>query len=290
MEQIIYADVLFIVNFSMDFIALYITSKLIHNQVGIFTLIISSGIGGVYGVISLISSGNPILNALINAAIAFLMCFITFGIPSILILIRNTLTFYGISFLMGGAMTGIFYMTNKGVMGRGVVINGEPASIYSDISPLSIILSALGAVIFSYICSGVMKKIKGVKKARINVKFNGKETSFSGICDTGNLLLDPITSLPCLICSYDAFSPLIPMGLVPLFRDKNVSLLEYTDPTLVKRIRIIPMKGVGSSGILLGIIPDEITLNGVKKELCIACDPKTSSFAETESIIPASVI
>lgn len=290
MEQIIYADVLFIVNFSMDFIALYITSKLIHHHISILALIFSAGIGGTYGVISVISSGNGIINALINLSIAALMCFIVFGSHSLLLLIRNTLTFYGISFLMGGAMTGIFYMTNKGALGRGVVINGEPNTIYSEISPISLILCAFAAVMFSYLCSLIMKKIKSVKKADITVRFNGKEITFTGICDTGNLLTDPISSLPCIICSFQKFKHLIPNTLIPLFRDKNVGLLEYIDPELSKKIRIIPMRGVGSSGILLGIIPDEAKLNGVKKELCIACDPEANSYGETEAIIPASVI
>lgn len=290
MEQIVYADVLFIVNFSMDFLSLYITGKLLHNSAHIFALIMSSAIGGLYGVAALFLSGNSIINALINICVAMLICFISYGMPSILMLIRNTLIFYGIGFLMGGVMTGIFYMVNKGLCGRGIVIDGSPNTLTSDIPPGLLIASAVLAMLFSYICSAVMKKVKEVKKSDIYIRIADKEANFTGICDSGNLLTEPGACLPCLICNLSVIKKLVPIGILPIFSEKKLGILEFADPFFASRIKLIPMHTVGGSGIIVGIIPDEVKINGQSKRLCVACDPDTPSFSDTESIIPSSVM
>ncbi len=290
MEQIIYADILFIVNFSMDFLALYMASRLLHNNCHFAALILSAGIGAVYGVAGLFLSGSGVLDMLINAAVAVLMCYIVFGAASILTLIRNTLCFYGISFLMGGVMTGIYNLANKGLMGRGIVINGDSASIVSNIPPLTFIITALASVIFSYLCSALCARMRSRKKASVYIRIGKRDINITGLCDSGNLLTEPYGSLPCLICNLKSVEPLLPIGIVPLFREMKIGLLEYADPELAKRIRLVPMRSVGGSGIKPGIIPDEITINGEAKRLCIVCDTENEDYGGAEAIIPASVL
>lgn len=290
MEQIIYADILFIVNFSMDFLALYIASRLLHNNCHFASLVMSAGIGAVYGVASLFLSGSGVLNLLINTAVALLMCYIVFGAVSILVLIRNTLCFYGISFLMGGVMTGVYNLANKGLVGRGIVINGESASLISDMPPLTFIIIAVTSVMFSCLCSALSAKLKSKKKASVYIRIGKRDISITGLCDSGNLLCEPAGSLPCLICNLKSIEALLPIGVIPLFRDMKIGLLEYADPELAKKIRLVPMKTVGGSGIKPGIIPDEIRINGEEKRLCVVCDSGSDGYGDTESIIPASVL
>ena len=289
-EQIIYADVLFIVNFSMDFLALYIASRLLHHSCHFASLIMAAGIGAVYGVASLFLSGSGVLNALINTAVALLMCYIVFGAASILILIRNTLCFYGISFLMGGVMTGVYNLANKGLCGRGIIINGDSAALVSDIPPLTFVVIAVVSVLFSYLCSAVTSRLKARKKASVYIRIGKRDINITGLCDSGNLLTEPYGSLPCLICNLSSIEELLPVGVVPLFRDMKLGLLEYTDPELAKRIRLVPMRSVGGSGIKPGIIPDEIKINGEAKRLCVVCDAENEDFGGAESIVPASIL
>lgn len=290
MEQIIYADILFIVNFSMDFLALYIVSKLLHHNCHFASLIMSAGIGAVYGVASLFLSGSAVINTLINTAVALLMCYIVFGAVSILALIRNTLCFYGVSFLMGGVMTGVYNLANKGLVGRGIVINGDSASLVSDIPSLTFIIIAVISVAFSYFCSAVSARLKSRKKASVYIRIGKKEINITGLCDSGNLLCEPAGSLPCLICNLKSIESLLPIGVIPLFREMKIGLLEYADPELAKRIRLVPTRSVGGSGIKPGIIPDEIRINGESKRLCVVCDTENDDYGGTESIIPASVL
>ena len=50
MEQVVYGDVLFIINFSMDFLSLYVTAKFIHLRLRLVPAIAAAAIGAVYGV------------------------------------------------------------------------------------------------------------------------------------------------------------------------------------------------------------------------------------------------
>ena len=290
MEKIIYADVLFIINFSMDFLSLYIVSRILHKDTHVFSLVMAAAVGGAYGVAALFLTGNAVLSFLINTAVAILMCYIVFGAASMLMLIRNTLCFYGISFLMGGVMTGIYNLANKGLNGRGIVINGEHEELVSHIEPITFAIIAAVSVILSYICSGITSKLRSRKKATVYIRIGDREVCLTGLCDSGNLLTEPAGSLPCLICNYTALEPILPVGTLPLFRDMKLGLLEYADPQTVQRIRLVPMKSVGGSGIRPGIIPDEIKINGDPKKLCVVCDTENNSYADTESVIPASVM
>ena len=53
MEQVIYADVLFAVNFSMDFLSLYLTGKVFRARMRPVPLTLAAGIGALYGTASL---------------------------------------------------------------------------------------------------------------------------------------------------------------------------------------------------------------------------------------------
>lgn len=290
MEQIIYGDVLFIVNFSMDFLSLYITSKLLHKSAGVFALVFSACIGALYGVISIFQSGNVILNALINLAVAMLMCYILFGFGSILSHIRNTIVFYSVSFLLGGAMTALYTLINNGLAGRNIVINGNNHTLYADIPISAFAVIAVISVIFSYICGFILKRKASQKNAKIKITYKNKTIELEGLCDTGNLLCEPAGGLSVAVCAYDKLEPILPIGVRPLFREAKIGLLEFADQEFAKRVRIIPVSHVGGKGILIGLIPDRVEINGEDKKLCIACTNDTKSFGEKECIIPASVL
>ncbi|MBQ8404697.1 MAG: sigma-E processing peptidase SpoIIGA, partial [Clostridia bacterium] len=50
MTEYIYGDVLFIINFSMDFIALFICGKIMHFRMNPWRMALAATLGGVYGV------------------------------------------------------------------------------------------------------------------------------------------------------------------------------------------------------------------------------------------------
>jgi len=290
LEQIIYGDVLFIINFSMDFLTIYLVSKIIHSNPSLSQLLLSSGIGALYGVMSLFQSGPVIVSIFVNISVTVIMAFTVFGIHSMIVLIRNSLLIYGVGFLIGGTMTALFTMVNNGISGRSIVIDNENRTLYNDIPFSLFIIIAILALVFSYLCGLLLKKRAARKEAELKISLCGKSTSLNALADSGNLLCEPLGGLPVAICAYDKLEPILPLGVRPLFRDSKIGLLEFTDPKFAKRVRMIPVSHIGGKGMLIGIIPDKAEINGESKQLCIACTSKTKSFGEKECIIPASIL
>lgn len=290
MEQIIYGDVLFIVNFSMDFLTVFLTSKIIHADVSLVQLLLSSGIGALYGVMSLFQSGPVWLTVFVNISVTLIMAFVAFGLRSIMSLIRNGAIIYAVGFLIGGAMTALFTLVNNGISGRSIVVEGQQRTMYNDIPFSAFIIIAAVSVAFSYICGILIKKRSAQRTAEIKLSVGNRHIVLKGLVDTGNLLSEPAGGLPVAVCTYERLEPLLPVGVRPLFRDSRVGLLEFADPQLARKIRMIPVSHVGGKGMLIGIIPDRAEINGEAKKLCIACTSRTQSLGERECIIPANIL
>ena len=73
MTEEIYGDVLFLINFSMDFLSLFITGKIMHLKMNKWRLLASATVGGVYGVASLFFPFDGVLLVLANVVCAFMV-------------------------------------------------------------------------------------------------------------------------------------------------------------------------------------------------------------------------
>ena len=100
MTEEIYGDVLFLINFSMDFLSLFITGKIMHLKLKAWRVLVAASIGGVYGVEALFFPFDGIPLVFANIACAAVMCFIAFRskgkISSVFLC---CLLFYGVGIL-----------------------------------------------------------------------------------------------------------------------------------------------------------------------------------------------
>ena len=114
MTEEIYGDVLFLINFSMDFLSLFITGKIMHLKLKAWRVLVAASIGGVYGVAALFFPFDGIPLVFANIACAAVMCFAAFRsrgkISSVFLC---CLLFYGVGMLLGGAMTALYSRIGK---------------------------------------------------------------------------------------------------------------------------------------------------------------------------------
>ena len=66
----LYADVLFAINFSMDFLSLYLTSVILHKKIYKSRIIISALLGGLYGVVEMLISIDKVISVLISVFVS----------------------------------------------------------------------------------------------------------------------------------------------------------------------------------------------------------------------------
>ena len=63
METVLYGDILFIINFSMDFLTLFVTGKILHLKTSIASMLLASSVGAVYAIASVMLEGAVIFSA-----------------------------------------------------------------------------------------------------------------------------------------------------------------------------------------------------------------------------------
>lgn len=275
----------------MDFLALFITGKLLRIKAGTAALVISAALGSVYAVASLFLPGNAVMSFFISVAVSLLMCYIAYG-TSLGSFLISALLFYLVNFIMGGGITALYNLLNRSIGAKSFYINGQIHEYSSEIPLLWFIILAAVSALFSYIYGRVSERFGfGAKKrvSRVRLIYRGLETEFEGLRDSGNLLCEPIGGLPVIITDYKTLEPVLPCSFRPFFCGKEARAEDFEALGIeaVRRIRIIPISTVGHSGIILGFVPDVVTVDGIEREACIAVAPEGAhDFGGYPSLVP----
>ena len=142
---------------------------------------------------------------------------------------------------------GLFYIKNN-------IILFIPAAILTS------------AIIVSFLKILNRKNIKNLEKKEIEICIEGKKATVTGIIDTGNLLLDPITLYPVIVTDYEAIKEILPSGLCEFLKEENDLNIPVNRKYMTK-IRLIPYKTVETSSVLKGFKPDFVTFTDENKIL-----------------------
>ena len=287
-ERVIYGDVLMVINFSMDFLALYITGKIMHNRQRPFFLTLSAVIGAVYSLVILSLDSDGIVGGTVSILAAFLLTFVAYGKQKFSVLIKNTAVFYIVNFALGGGITALCNLLNMWQNKQNVMINGTFDVVYGDI-PLGLLV-ILGPLcgLFSLVSGKLIKKKSAQRKCSLSITLDQTSVCIDALVDSGNLLTEPISGKPVIITAFEAVRRLIPLELFSLFKSRDTSCLGIC--TYASRVRVIPTSTVNGKGILYALFPDRVTVDGKEVDVYIAISPDTESFDGFTAIVPNTVI
>ncbi len=286
-EQIIYGDILFIINFSMDFLSMFISSKIMRYKAKTITLFISAVIGSLYSVASLLYTGNNILSIIIHISVSIFMCFIVFGKDNKLFFLRASILFWVISFVLGGTMTAVYNIINKN---KYIYINGGITTIYNEASPVTILIIAAVSAVISIIAGRIINRKRIEKVLKVKIINDNLETTFTCLYDSGNLLREPISGIPVIITNYKTIENILPAEIKHIIKHNDTEKISTIGYKYIKKIRLIPVTTVGYSGIVIGFIPDQVVVNDICREACIAVYNDHKNFGGYEAIAPAEII
>lgn len=262
----LYIDVLFAINFSMDFLSLYLTSVILHKRLYKSRILISSLIGALYGVIEIIININVVLGAIINLAISIIMCVITFKKSSFGRLLVSLILFWGASASLGGIMTLLYNFINK------IFYEFIEEYSYTEIySGARFFIIASLSLLIALIISRIYSSKKDVKEVEACVIYKKEIYKSKGICDSGNLLKEPIS------------------GKCVILVSKNSLLGTAIENEQEIKKKYIPYSVVNGEGILKGIVPDKIIINN-NEVTAIVATIDNSNFREYDMIVPSSLI
>lgn len=262
----LYADVLFAINFSMDFLALFICSIILHRKSSKLRMVLASVLGAIFGVIEIIFSWSLILTAILSVIVSIVMCIVAFFEKNIKRFTFTVIMFWIVSMALGGVMSFLYSILNKAL--ASVIENFSPIVTYNGARFFIIIsITAIVGIMFSRIF--VTKK--DVKSIDVTVTIDKNEYKITALCDTGNMLTEPISAKPVI--------------LVCEGTEVGKRILEIDDHYK----RYIPYSDASSTGMLKGYIPKKIYVGDNLVDAVVATIKK-DKFAEFDGLVPMSLV
>ncbi len=241
---------------------------------------LSASVGALYAVISIIFIKNTLLTYISCAIISVLMSIIAFGYSkSIFSLIKQSALIWGCSALLGGMMTALLSIGST----QGTVSpNGAD-------SKLKIVFAV--AIIAVFIIVRLMTSAKSKKSVTVKAILKNRQVTFSALCDSGNLMRDPISGDAVIAVSDHIIQKLCGKDLTDAMLSLDLSLLSESG----LRIRIIPHRTANGSDTLAGFAPDEVTVISEKRKHRVQCIliPKKCDknyFAGYSATVPTTLV
>ncbi len=242
--RVVYLDVLFVLNFAMDYCILRCASALSGRPATVWRLSFAAGFGALY------ASGCvmvPMLSALpVRIASSIVMTATAFSVHNVRLLVRQTLLVLLVTFVFGGAVTALEQLSGASLVQDGVIV--------AQISRRVLFASALLAYGLSCLVFRNQAKATRPRGESVCICCGEQQSQVFLLVDSGNTLRDPMTGKPVLLLTRDAAIRILPeqQRFVPrkLKQDNAAELVQQTQQNGVMGWRLLAFHSVGGGGLL----------------------------------------
>ncbi len=291
MGQIVYVDLFFLVNFSMDFLAFFLTAKILSRPFPLVRAFMGAALGGLYADAALFFPLPTLPALLIDAVVCAVMCTVTFGerkkwrgLPLYI------LVYVAVSMTLGGIMTALFHLLNRSALfsnAQAPTSDGISVWVFALLALVSAVITALGG----RFCVGRTAQ----KNAEVELCYEGKTVRLHAMTDSGNLLTEPMSGRPCIVADVRAVSPILPREIVRAAEQNASEAMEKVSPKHAKHLRLIPTRTASGSGMLLGVRMERITVDrgkGKKRDVdaIVVLSALGQSADGNEALLPPSLL
>ncbi|SDK40899.1 sigma-E processing peptidase SpoIIGA [Natronincola ferrireducens] len=296
--MVVYAEYVFLENFIMNFIILSLTSKFGKYPTKKIKLLIASSISALYAFIIFFPSLHFLFSIIMKIACSMIIIVLAFTPYKFKDFFRLVGVFYTITLIFGGAGFAIFYFTNF----NGIISNG--IFYITNISIKNIFIAGGVGYILINFCWGYIQKQLSKEKIlmKIKIEIDGIMTELTGMVDTGNSLVDPISQYPVIIVEYDAIVDLLPIEIQKIFNcagTPNFTQIAVllNSSSWTTRLRMIPYNALGTeNGMLIGFKPDYVSIQqkenmkNVKDIIIAVYNRKLSKAGEYRALLHPDLI
>ncbi len=292
MGQTVYADVLFLINFSMDFLVFYLCDKLSRRKRNSLRYAVAAAIGGAYGVATLFIPQKGLTPMICDAVSLLLICSVAFYSKENRLrdFVGRCALFAGVSAILGGMMSALYSVLNRSGLATLESDGGDDISVW-----IFALIAAFGSV--AAVAGGKrMKRISSAKQASVEIGYGGRTVKLCAMTDTGNLLNDPLSGRGVAICELEAVKDIFPCELIEFWKSGNIALASELPENYALKLRYVPARAaVGVGGVMLAAItPDSFRVIGngkaVDADILIAPVPTKLSAGESRALLPPGII
>lgn len=245
--MIIYIDQYIFTGFCMNMLLIHITDLIIRQRLSKLKKLLFSLTITLCSLTIFAPYINSRLHTIINIFATFLMLIVSFRPNKLVSAIRIIVVYCSITF----ATAGCAYMLME-------------FNLFNCAITVLLPTVLITYLIISFI-SDLYEKYYKDDKLQHQLTIYTKESSveLTGYFDTGNNLKDPVTKLPVIIVDAESVKGILPSDFVyKIELNENICkiLSDYTDKLMIK---LIPFHSIGGDGLLLGFVPEKITIDNI---------------------------
>lgn len=287
MRQVVYGDILFFINFCMDFQCLFLTAKLMHRPFALWRSMLAAALGAFYACVALLLSTAGGWAFAADCGVCLMMCVLSFGGEDLGLRRMGIafLIYFGTSFAVGGVISGMASLLSHLQLPIG---GGKP------LSPLGFfLLAALGGgatLLWGRFCQ---RRAKG-KRALLRLEMGDRCVTVRCMVDTANLLHDPVSGRPVVLLDAKAARRLLPRAFVEAAVSGDHAALTCLPEAVARRTRLIPAKTATGGGLLSALAPDAASLDAgrgaLSVELLVAPVSLASMPEDCDALLPAELV
>ncbi|HET7657148.1 MAG TPA: sigma-E processing peptidase SpoIIGA [Bacillales bacterium] len=260
----LYLDVIWLLNFFIDFLLLQLTAFVLKRTVTKRRLFVGALVASVFIFFLFTPFSSLMYHPLMKFAYSVVIVWIVFGFKRFYAFVQVLFMFYFVTFMVGGGMFALHYF----MQGSGTILNGiaSHTTPYGDVFSWSFVMIGFPCMWFfskQRIGHIKAKKVRYDQMVVVEIDVGDEKIKTKGFIDSGNHLHDPITKTPVMILQMDSFKDRFPKQLLEYAKDPT-GLFSDEDSLPVEwqqRIRLIPYRGVGKrNDFLLAFKPDSVKL------------------------------
>ena len=256
MTRVIYIDILFLINFIINYLILFASGKIQSAVIRRWRLLCGSFIGAVYAVASFFPEMEFLSALFSKLATSSLMVLISFGWT---FFIKKLLVFLLTSLAFGGV---VFAST---FLGSGTLVEMNNGIYYLHISaPFLLCVSIISYILFSLVFNRSASRADR-KISRITIFSGGATVNANALHDTGNSLRDPKTNAPVIISDYSVLRDAFPPQVRDILDRENPESfsLALDRISAYGMFKLLPYKTVSAPfSLMLAYKPDKVLIDG----------------------------
>lgn len=255
----VYIDVLFIVNFIIDYFLLSATAAVRRLKYSKLRLLPAAAVGALYSCLMFFPEIAPAYTVPGKLLLSAVMTFTAFKYRGFRSFALTFICFHASSVALAGIVMGVEMIFSPQNM---LVSNGE---FYINISAAALVGAAAVSYAVMLLVSRFFKPRGKEELHELKVTADGKSAEMTALYDSGNQLTDAVTGAGVIIVSRPSLKDVIPPEVKPAF-EPGADVSAASGTKWQTRVCMIPFSTVGGHGLLPAFRPDEVVLDGIPLE------------------------
>lgn len=282
--RVLYIDVYFLINFSIDLLAMYFSVRLLHIASSGVRLVISSGVGALYAILALFFP-SPLWwpGFLFAVPCLFLMVVIAARGASATRRLRLVFVFFLFEMLLAGCVYYGYQLLDTYVRDR----LDEGAGTVQERGLLVFALLVLLSLGILRLFKMLLGEIRSERVCTLTIGWEGREVVTDALVDSGNLLKDPFDGRAVILIKSACLRAL------------GISVEELSSQTvgegrMRERVRLVPCHMGGENRLLYGFRPTGVWVGEKHKReeisAIIALDKEEGTYGGYGALVPSSAL